>query len=273
MTDDRTEDASYVIRSGSAALDRLDLIARLFRPASIEWLERNDALVVDRFLDVGCGIGDVTGLAALAGTGATLGIDVNAEVVAAADERARRLATGATFRVAGIAELGHGELSGFDVVYARCVVSHLPDPQAALAAMLSAVRPGGLVVVEDVEVAATWCSPPEPAVARYIECYLAAAGAIGASPHIGPDLAPILRDLGAEAVQVDIVQPVLRTPEDLRITPCTMEAIAGPVIANGVADADEVERIVTRLNAWAEEPGVVCTLPRTVQVAGRRPTH
>lgn len=271
MTNDRTGDASYVIRSGSAALDRLDLIARLFRPASVGWLESNDALVVDRFLDVGCGIGDVTGIAALAGSGEALGIDVNDEVVSAADERARRLATGATFRVAGIAELEAGELSGFDVVYARCVVSHLPDPRAALAAMLSATRPGGLVVLEDVEVGATWCSPPEPAVARYVECYLAAASAIGASPHIGPDLAPMLRDLGAEAVTVDIVQPLLRAPEDLFITPCTMEAIAGSVIANGVADADEVERLVARLYAWADEPGVVSTLPRTVQVAGRRP--
>ena len=106
MTHDSTGDASYVIRSGSAALDRLDLIARLFRPTSVEWLETNDALVVDRFLDVGCGIGDVTGLAALAGSGEAVGIDVNDEVVAAAEDRARRLATGATFRVAGIADLG-----------------------------------------------------------------------------------------------------------------------------------------------------------------------
>ena len=266
MTNEPSQDASYVIRSGSAALDRLDLIARLFRPASIAWLEANDALCVDRFLDVGCGIGDLTGLAALAGSGEALGIDVNDEVVAAANERADRLATGATFRVAGIADLGDGDLAGFDVVYARCVVSHLPAPRSALTAMLSAVRPGGLVVLEDVEVAATWCSPPEPAVARYVECYLAAAAALGASPRVGPELAPMLRDLGAEDVAVDIVQPVLRSPEDLRITPRTMEAIAGPVIANGVADADEVARLVARLDDWAEEPGVVSTLPRTVQI-------
>ena len=102
---------------------------------------------------------------------------------------------------------------------------------------------------------------------------LAAAAALGASPRVGPELAPMLRDLGAEDVAVDIVQPVLRSPEDLRITPRTMEAIAGPVIANGVADADEVARLVARLDDWAEEPGVVSTLPRTVQVAGRRPNR
>lgn len=265
------DDATYVIRSGAAALERLELIARLFRPSSLEWLETNAAFGVGRFLDVGCGIGDVAGLTALAGASEVLGIDVNDEVVAAATERARAAGTGARFRVAGIADLGGEGLTDFDVVFARCVISHLPDPRAALAAMLSATAPGGLVVVEDVEVAATWCSPPDPDVERYVECYLAAAQAIGASPRVGPELAAILRDLGAAEVTVDLVQPMLRTPEDLAIMPRTMEAIAGPVVSSGVAREDEVAALVVRLDAWAREPGVIATLPRIVQVCARRP--
>jgi len=270
VTEER-EDATYVIRSGAAALERLELIARLFRPSTLEWLEMNEAFGTGRLLDVGCGIGDVAGLTALAGAKEALGIDVNDDVVAAATERARTAGTGAHFRVAGIADLGAGDLTDFDVVYTRCVISHLPDPRAALSAMLSAAAPGGLVVVEDVEVAATWCSPPDRDVDRYVECYLAAAQAIGASPRVGPEIAAILQEVGATDVAVDLVQPVLRTPEDLAIMPRTMEAIAGSVVNSGVADAHEVAALVARLDTWASTSGVVATLPRIVQVCARRP--
>jgi len=182
-----------------------------------------------------------------------------------ASGRSARYVTG-TF-----ADLGTGDLADFDVVYARCVLSHLPDPAPAVTAMLRAARPGGLVLVEDVEVAAVWSSPVEPALVRHVEFYVAAARAIGARPDVGPELAGALRAAGAEAVDVDVVQPVLRDPADLRIHARTMEAIADPVLAHGLATADEIDAVVARLDAWADEPGVVATLPRFVQVAGRPP--
>ena len=37
----------------------------------------------------------------------------------------------------------------FDVVHARLLLSHLPDPDAALAKLVTAVRPGGWLLVED----------------------------------------------------------------------------------------------------------------------------
>jgi hypothetical protein len=48
-----------------------------------------------------------------------------------------------------------------------------------------------------------------------------------------------------------------------------MEAIAGPVIAQGLADEEEVKSLVTRLDELAATPGFVATLPRIVQVSAR----
>jgi SAM-dependent methyltransferase len=265
------DDATYVIRSGVGALERLELIARLCAPATLAFLGRTGALGAPRFLDVGCGVGDVAVQAAAAGTTDAVGVDVNPDVVAGATARAARLGSTARFVTGSFADVGTGDLADFDVVYARCVLSHLPDPQPAVAAMVRAVRPGGLVLVEDVEVAAVWSSPVEPALVRHVELYVAAARAIGARPDVVPDLAGALRAAGAEAVEVDVVQPVLRDPADLRIHARTMEAIADPVLARGLATADEIDAVVARLEAWADEPGVVATLPRFVQVAGRRP--
>lgn len=264
-------DDSYVIRSGVDALDRLELIARLFAPVTTDLLVRTGAVTAGRFLDVGCGIGDVAVRAAAGGVGEAWGIDVNADVVAGARARAERLGSAARFAVGSFDDLGTEPWTGFDVVSTRCVVSHLPDPVPALAALLRAVRPGGLVLVEDVEVAAVWSSPPEPALDRHVALYLAAAHGLGACPDVGPRLAPTLRVLGAEVVTVDLVQPLVRDPADLVVHARTMEAIAGPVVAQGLATGDEVAALVERLEAWAGEPGVVASLPRLVQVTGRRP--
>ncbi|HEY3671747.1 MAG TPA: hypothetical protein VGN51_12495, partial [Acidimicrobiia bacterium] len=101
--------------------------------------------------------------------------------------------------------------------------------------------------------------------------YVAAARGLGARPDVGSHLAPMLTELGATDVTVDVVQPVLRTPADIRAHACTMEAIAGPVIDQGLATADEVADLVARLDEFAATPGVVATLPRIIQVSARSP--
>ena len=265
------EDASYVIQSGSAAHDRLELIARLFWPTTETFLERNGALVVDRFLDVGCGIGDVACRVAEDATDA-LGIDVNAEVVDLATARAQSLRTRATFRVGGLDELGTGDLVDADAVYARCVLTHQSDPAAGLGHMLAATRPGGRVLVEDVEVAAVWSSPPNDALRRHLELYVAAAHGLGARPDFAAEIAPTLAALGATDVHVDVLTPVLRTPDDIRAHACTMEAIAPPAVAQGLATAEEIADLVAQLDEFADTPGAVATLPRVVQVSARTPT-
>ena len=260
-------DASYVIQTGAAARERLELIARLFWPTTEEFLSRESAFGVERFLDVGCGIGDVA-----ARVGDATGVDINAEVIDAARERGKSMEASATFRVAGLADLGvDDDLRDFDVVFARCVLTHQSDPRTALSSMLAAARPGGTVLIEDVEVAAIWSSPPSEVLVRHVELYVAAAHGLGARPDAGCELAVWLRELGATDVHVDVVQPVLRVPADIAAHARTMEAIAGPVIEQGLATPEEVDELVSRLDEFARMPGAVATLPRVIQVSGRAP--
>ena len=257
--------------SGPAPTPTLDSLAS-FWPTTETFLTRIDAFAVARFVDVGCGIGDVTCRVGAAGAQA-LGIDVNAEVVELGHRRAASLGAPASFRVDGTAELGTARPPRPRRGVSRAACSPTsPIPPLRSPAMVAAARPGGLVLVEDVEVAAVWSSPPNDALARHLELYVSAARGLGARPDFACEIAPTLAALGAVDVHVDVVQPVLRTPADLYAHACTMEAIAGPVVDQGLATADEVAALVAQLEEFATTEGVVATLPRVVQVSARAPS-
>lgn len=262
------DDATYIIQSGSAAAHRLDTLARVCWPSTEAFLRRQSFQPGQRFLDVGCGSGDVSTRVAPMGMKVT-GIDVNPEVVAFATERAGDTAD-VEFRAAGIDDVGTPGLDGFDVVYTRCVLSHLPDPAAAMASLMSGVRPGGTLLIEDVEVGGVWSAPRHPAIDRYRELYVTAATASGASPWVAAEFGPMAASLGAIDVHVDMMLPVLREPGDQMIHALTMDAIAGPVLTHQLADTDEIAELVQQLTAFAHTPGNICTLPRMVQLTARR---
>jgi SAM-dependent methyltransferase len=108
-----------------------------------------------RVLDVGCGIGDPTlQVAVLVGPhGRVLGIDLAAEMIATARERAAALGLAhVEFRTADVGDL---ELppAGFDVVLARWSLIYVADVQPVLARLRRALAPGGRIAV------AAWAPP------------------------------------------------------------------------------------------------------------------
>ena len=95
----------------------------------------------------------------------------------------------------------------FDLVYVRFLLTHLPEPASALAAIVRLARPGGIVAVEDIDVVAHFCYPPSAAFDRFVEWYTAAHRARGGDPTIGRRLPLLLSDAGIEDVAMKVVQP------------------------------------------------------------------
>ncbi|MFD8784994.1 methyltransferase domain-containing protein [Kitasatospora sp. NPDC059599] len=100
----------------------------------------------DRVLDVGCGAGQTTRLAALAATpGSALGLDLSAPMLA----RARALAAEEDIdRIAfeqGDAQIHPLPTAGFDVAISRFGIMFFEDPVAAFGNIGRALRPGGRI--------------------------------------------------------------------------------------------------------------------------------
>ena len=98
-------------------------------------------------LDLGCGTGSLTLLAAELGH-RVAGIDIAPAMVAAARTKLASAGASATVELGDAAD-PPGDAGTYDVVLARHVLWALPDPSAALARWVRLLRPGGrLVLVE-----------------------------------------------------------------------------------------------------------------------------
>jgi len=267
-------DNPYVIRGGVEGRERLRLLARIMRPTTLRLFDLAGIRPGMACLDVGCGGGDgAVELARLVGAGGrVVAIDTDpVKLDLARTEAAAQGLGNVEFRQADVSGADFGR--DFDVVYARFLLTHLSDPAAALAAMRRALRPGGLLVVEDIDFAGHFCDPDSVPFRRYVELYTAVVRRHGGDPNIGPRLPRLLMDAGCEGVRMNVVQPAATDGEVKLVNAVTMENIAESVVAAGLASAPEVAALAGELYAYARDPRTVMSIARVVQAWGRAPAH
>ena len=262
----------YVIRGGRQGRERLRMLARVMWPTThrlLEPLVRPEA----RCLDVGCGGGDVTlELGRLAPQGSVVGVDVDdVKLDLARREAEAESVANVEFRLEDVlAPVSTPER--FDVVYARFLLSHLPRPEQAVAHLAARLAPGGVMVVEDVDCSAQFCSPASAAFTRFVDLYRTAVRGRGADPDIGPRLPGMLRDAGLAAVDFGVVQPAAMEGDVKLLAPITFEAIASALVAQELVSIREVGRLRLELWDYARDPNTVSSIPRVVQAWARRST-
>jgi SAM-dependent methyltransferase len=139
-----------------------------------------------RVLDVGCGVGDVSFLAAtLVGSGGSvLGVDRSAEAIALARRRAAdvRLAN-VSFVTQDLQDLATD--GRFDAIIGRLVLMYFPNPAAALRRLLDLLMPGGVVAFHEIDVHGATSEPEVPLFARTAARVNEALLRAGAQPRMG----------------------------------------------------------------------------------------
>lgn len=261
----------YTIAGGGQDADRLAEQARIMAGASMAFLERAGAQPGAACVDVGCGTGQVAlALAEVVGeTGRVVGVDTDdASLAIARAAASERPGLRVVFVRADAMRLPM--TNEFHVAYARLVLSHLVDPLAAIVAMARAVRPGGVVAVEDMLLGTLRADPAVPALDRLQEIYGATVRAHGGDPTIGPRLPAMMVAAELLGIEEATVENRIETTEGKRFLVQLLDDMRPAILACGAATEADLDRVRGDVEEAAADPGTVFHQVRMHQVSGRR---
>jgi SAM-dependent methyltransferase len=160
----------------------------------------------------------------------------------------------------------------FDLVHARLVLVHLADRERALRTMIGALRPGGMLLVEDADPALQPLAcpdehgPEERLANRLRHGFRALLAGRGADLAYGRTLPRLLREAGLVDVRADAYFP-LTSPACGVLEAATINQLRDQLIDGGHATPDEIDRHLAAISdgrldittaplisAWARKP-------------------
>jgi SAM-dependent methyltransferase len=160
----------------------------------------------------------------------------------------------------------------FDLVHARLVLVHVPGRDAALATMAAALRPGGVLLVEDADPALQPLScpdevgPPQELANRIRRGFRSLMAERGVDLAYGRTLPRRLRAAGLVQVGADAAFPV-SDPACNDLEAATITLIRDQLLDQGIATEEEIgqhlENVAAGLLDLAQPPMISCW--------GRRP--
>jgi ubiquinone/menaquinone biosynthesis C-methylase UbiE len=157
-----------------------------------------------RTLDVGCGTGAVTRvMASIAGPDQAVGVDLSSARLDQARQLARETGTSVEF-VEGSAYYLPFASAHFDYAWSRFLFEYLPDPQGALVEMVRVTRPGGTVVVGDLDGQIEQFYPLDPQVRADLMEGLQILGRTGFDPWVGRKLFNWFHSAGLNDISVHV---------------------------------------------------------------------
>ncbi len=142
----------------------------------------------------------------------------------------------------------------FDLVHARLVLVHVADRGQALRSMISVLRPGGWLLVEDADPALQpLICPDESGPAQQLANRLRTAfrtmlAQRGADLSYGRKLPRLLREAGLAEVAADAFFP-LASAACTELEAATVRQIRAGLISQGLATADEIDQHLANVAA------------------------
>jgi len=223
----------------------------------------------------------------------------SAQVVHAGEDLALMLGWQLDRRVPDLAVLTHGGLDGLpvhgvpqpaqdrqhvrqrgaageEISQGRAVLEHIPGRQRALERMISAVRPGGWLVLEAIDFGgvmaaamAHYADPPEhaPLYERTVRAIEAAFAAAGGDANFGARLVRTLTDAGLVNIAAEARTPLVAGGTENWI-PGTVEHLAEHMVSTGLVTVSDIESVLAMtgdrschyapspmVTAWGQRPG------------------
>ena len=145
----------------------------------------------------------------------------------------------------------------FDLVYSRMLVEYLKDKQRATSEMVRVCRPGGKVILQDLDGQLVWNFPEDPVLQDAIQKVVAGLGKTGFDPFVGRKLFSFAHNAGLRNIDVKVECYHLIAgeidPEIFRQWELKLE-IAVPQIARVLGDERQARRQAQRFLDYFRRP-------------------
>ena len=201
--------AGYVMGHDDRERRRLALQASILNPLSDQLLRRAGLTTGLRVLDIGCGVGELSMVAArlVGSSGHVTGIDIDEGALAIAAARAREQGLNQIDFAQGNVCAYRADLL-YDAVIGRHILIHTPDPAVVVGTAHSLLSPGGVAVFQEYDFGVVHRPFPEaPLCERTYEVFRLFFARV-AHCNIGTRLFHLLLEAGFPSPQCRVEYPM-----------------------------------------------------------------
>lgn len=267
------DDEHYVLETGRKGQWRLNLLHEVYGRETERLLLGIGLEPGMQVADIGCGPGAVTCFMAghISPGGIATGVDSSTEQLKVAREEAQKNGVkNVCFIEADVYSPGL-EKDSFDLVYARSLLSHLQDPLQAITEMKRIVKPGGVLVCEDIDMGTIHSEPSTAEYERSVEIWLSLGAERRADYRVGSHMADLFRKAGFADVQETSHQPKFMSGEKKRYWEYTFYEVSPAMIRAGVVNDAELSRLKNGFEKIAENKSIAVAQAAQFQVWATKP--
>lgn len=160
----------------------------------------------------------------------------------------------------------------FDLVHARLVLVHIPERERAFRNMISALKPGGWLVLEDADPALQplscidVCGPEQELANKIRQGFRALLANRGADISFGRKLPRMFREAGMTDIAAEAYFPIA-LPACIPLEIATINMIRSDLLNNGIATDAELEQHLQNVRAGVLD----LSQPPMISVRARKP--
>ncbi len=163
------------------------------------------------------------------------------------------------------------EKGSFDLVHERLVMINVAAREAVLSEMISLLRPGGIVILEDVDNVSWLCQPAHPSWDVLRDAFFTVYQANGGDPFIGRRLPGYLRSANLQNIQVKVHVDAAPSGDYRRKHLLSLlDSIRDSVIGMGVLSEPNLRQHKEALDAHLGDPATIVIDKLLIQAWGQK---
>lgn len=262
---------SYQLRTDTLGRNRLNLQGQLYNPGSQKFLLSQGVKKEQSILEIGCGSGSMTTwLAEQVGKqGRVLAIDNSRPQVRATERLVKKF----KLRQVQCLELSLFDLDQlqekFDIIYLRCVLIHLKEPNDALAKIIPRLKKNGKLIIEEIINSCNFSLPESEAFKKrrfIIEQFFIRNGL---NPNFGLTLKTILQKNKFKDIQESLFQPILKSNTERKLLSLILHEAKEKFISLEILSLSEWDKLLAELEAMQNDKNCFVALSSLYQICAQ----